>query len=168
MAGPFGYSISSNWFTQLLAQLFIANAITRSELCVFLYVAGGQKRGTGITEYTQQEITDGLNKLAVKTPNSKKIVRPTVNRAVRRLCELGWLERVGNGLIRLNVRLWFFGGSNEQRDVLAEIESNLPQGADPADRFPHQIGPELIHHQEELDLGLSGTPLTARPRRRTG
>ncbi len=40
MAGDAGYSLASNWFTQLLAQLAVANSITKSQLCVFLYVAG--------------------------------------------------------------------------------------------------------------------------------
>lgn len=51
MAGDAGYSLASNWFTQLLAQLAVANSITKSQLCVFLYVAGGQQRGTGIAQY---------------------------------------------------------------------------------------------------------------------
>ncbi|MEV7535471.1 MarR family transcriptional regulator [Streptomyces hydrogenans] len=169
MAGPNGYSIASNWFTQRMAQLLVANAITGRQLAVFLYVAGGQKLGTGITEYTQQEITDGLNELAACQPGTRKVSRPTVNRAVNRLCELRWLESAGNGRIRLNAHLWFSGNSSAQREVLAEITRSLPAEADPADYFPNQIGPPLIHHQEELDLELGDLELPApRPRRRTG
>lgn len=170
MAGPYGYSIASNWFTQRMAQLLVANAITGRQLAVFLYVAGGQKRGTGITQYTQQEITDGLNELAVTQPGTRKVSRPTVNRAVNRLCEIGWLEHAGNGRIRLNVHLWFSGNSDAQREVLAEIARSIPADADPAAHFPKQIGPPLIHHQEELDLDLGDLeiPAPARSRRRTG
>ncbi|GGY71398.1 hypothetical protein GCM10010363_60890 [Streptomyces omiyaensis] len=170
MAGPNGYSIASNWFTQRMAQLLVANAITGRQLAVFLYVAGGQKLGTGITEYTQQEITDGLNELAVAQPGTRKVSRPTVNRAVNRLCEIGWLEHAGNGRIRLNVHLWFSGNSTAQREVLAEITRSLPPDADPAEHFPNQIGPPLIHHQEEFDLDLGDleTQAPARSRRRTG
>lgn len=32
MAGDAGYSLASNWFTQLLAQLAVANFITKSQL----------------------------------------------------------------------------------------------------------------------------------------
>ncbi|MFC8295382.1 hypothetical protein ACFUJ0_23240 [Streptomyces sp. NPDC057242] len=171
MAGPLGYSLASNWFTQRLAQLLIANEITRSQLCVFLYVAGGQKRNTGIAEYTQQEITEGLNKLIAADPNARKISRPTVNRAIRRLGEIGWVEQVGNGRTRLNVRLWFHGGSAFQHEVLADMEKDTPAGENKTNRFPYQIGPELIHqHPEQLDLGLAieQTETPARRRRRTG
>ncbi|HBF84944.1 MAG TPA: hypothetical protein DD420_34960, partial [Streptomyces sp.] len=120
MAGDAGYSLASNWFTQLLAQLSVANSITKSQLCVFLYVAGGQTRGTGFAQYTQQEITDGLNKIAAKK-GGKKITRSTVNRAIRALCEYKWVEQAGNGKIRLNVTLWFSGNSASQHEVLAEI-----------------------------------------------
>ena len=121
MAGGSGYSLASNWFTQLLAQLAVANSITKSQLCVFLFVAGGQVPGTGIAQFTQQEITDGLNKLAAQKKDGKKITRSTVNRAIKALCEYHWLEHVGNGKIRLNVTLWFQGNSTAQHEVLAEI-----------------------------------------------
>lgn len=149
MAGTAGYSLASNWFTQLLAQLSVANSITKSQLCVFLYVAGGQVPGTGIAEYTQQEITDGLNKLAAQKPDAKMITRPTVNRAIKALCDYNWVERVGNGKIRLNVTLWFQGNSTSQQEVLAEIAHE--HGNDP-EAFPYNIGPERPH-QEEFDFG---------------
>ncbi|MET9930384.1 MULTISPECIES: hypothetical protein [unclassified Streptomyces] len=171
MAGPLGYSLASNWFTQRLAQLLIANKITRSQLCVFLYVAGGQTRNTGIAEYTQREITEGLNKLIAKDPNARKISRPTVNRAIRHLCEIGWVEQVGNGRTRLNVRLWFHGGSAFQHEVLADMEKVLAPGESRTDHFPYRIGPVEIHqHQEQLDLGIDIEPTEspARRRRRTG
>ncbi|WP_406459576.1 hypothetical protein OG782_37615 (plasmid) [Streptomyces sp. NBC_00876] len=152
-AGGAGYSLASNWFTQLLPQLFVANGITKSQLCVFLYVAGGQRPGTGTAECTQQEITDGLNALAVKNPGAKMITRPTVNRAVRALCEYKWLESAGNGRIRLNVTLWFQGNSAAQLEVLARIAADHDD--DPT-AFPHSIGPVMVHHQEELDLNLNG------------
>ncbi|MFD3729455.1 hypothetical protein [Streptomyces sp. NPDC058671] len=169
-AGPSGYSLASNWFTQLMAQLLVAKRVTVSQVCVFLYVAGGQTPGTGLAEYTQQEITDGLNELAAKIPDSKRITRPTVNRAVRRLCDLRWLEQAGNGRLRLNVTLWFRGGSAAQHDVLAEIRASQPEDADPLTLFPNQIGPDLVHHQEELDfdLGDGEVPMEARRKRRTG
>lgn len=147
MAGTSGYSLASNWFTQLLGQLAVANSITKSQLCVFLYVAGGQVPGTGFAQYTQQEITDGLNELAVKK-NGKKITRSTVNRAIKALCEYKWVEQAGNGKIRLNVTLWFRGNSTAQHEVLAEIASEHDH--DPT-AFPHDIGPEP--HQEEFDFG---------------
>lgn len=147
MAGASGYSLASNWFTQLLGQLAVANSITKSQLCVFLYVAGGQVAGTGFAQYTQQEITDGLNELAVKK-DGKKITRSTVNRAIKALCEYKWVERAGNGKIRLNVTLWFHGNSTAQHDVLADLAT--AHDHDPT-AFPHQIGPEL--HQEEFDFG---------------
>ncbi|GAA1303430.1 hypothetical protein GCM10009647_020700 [Streptomyces sanglieri] len=164
-AGGAGYSLASNWFTQLLPQLFIANGITKSQLCVFLYVAGGQRPGTGIAEYTQQEITDGLNGLAAKKPGAKMITRPTVNRAVRTLCEYKWLEPAGNGRIRLNVTLWFQGNSTAQHEVLAQIAADHDD--DPT-AFPHRIGPELVHHQEALDLNLDGEVPEPVRRKRTG
>ncbi|WP_327249857.1 hypothetical protein [Streptomyces sp. NBC_01320] len=148
MAGNAGYSLASNWFTQLLAQLAVANSITKSQLCVFLFVAGGQVPGTGIAQYTQQEITDGLNKLAEKK-GGKKITRSTVNRAIGALCGYKWVERAGNGKIRLNVTLWFQGNSTAQHEVLAEIASEHDH--DPT-AFPHDIGPEHPH-QEEFDFG---------------
>ncbi|WP_331723173.1 hypothetical protein [Streptomyces canus] len=146
MAGDAGYSLASNWFTQLLAQLAVANSITKSQLCVFLYVAGGQERGTGIAAYTQQEITDGLNKLAVKK-GGKRITRSTVNRAVRALVGYKWVEQAGNGLIQLNVKLWFHGNSTAQHTVLEQIAARHEN--DP-EAFPNAIGPEV--HQEELNL----------------
>ncbi|MFE0201219.1 hypothetical protein ACFW0I_36540 [[Kitasatospora] papulosa] len=149
MAGNAGYSLASNWFTQLLAQLAVANSITKSQLCVFLFVAGGQVPGTGIAQYTQQEITDGLNKLAAQKKDGKQITRSTVNRAIKALCEYKWVEQVGNGKIRLNVRLWFQGNSTAQQEVLAEIANEHDH--DPA-AFPYNIGPEQPH-QEELDFG---------------
>ncbi|WP_329583548.1 hypothetical protein [Streptomyces sp. NBC_01361] len=148
MAGDAGYSLASNWFTQLLAQLAVANSITKSQLCVFLYVAGGQERGTGIAQYTQQEITDGLNKLAAKR-DGKKITRSTVNRAVRALVGYGWVEQLGNGMIQLNVRLWFHGNSTAQHAVLEQIAAQHDH--DP-EAFPNAVGPEA--RQEELDLGI--------------
>lgn len=169
-AGDAGYSLASNWFTQLLAQLAIANSITKSQLCVFLYVAGGQTPGTGITEYTQQEITDGLNELAAKKAatekgakkSTKMITRPTVNRAVRALCEYKWIEQAGNGRIRLNVTLWFKGNSVTQQEVLAQIEADHGDAQKAPDAFPRRIGPALVHHQEELDLNLGDEAPAAR------
>ncbi|MGW2748463.1 hypothetical protein [Streptomyces sp. NPDC001450] len=152
MAGGAGYSLASNWFTQLLAQLAVANSITKSQLCVFLYVAGGQKRGTGIARYTQQEITDGLNKIATMT-GGKRITRSTVNRAIKALVGYKWVEQLGNGLIQLNVRLWFHGNSNAQHAVLAQLA--VGHQRDP-EAFPNAIGPEI--HQEELDLDLAQRP----------
>ncbi|MET9396093.1 replication/maintenance protein RepL [Kitasatospora sp. NPDC002965] len=136
MAGDSGYSLASNWFTQLLAQLAIAKRITKSELCVFLYIAGGQIKGTGITEYTQQEVADGLNERAKET-GAPCISRSTVNRAIRVLCDYGWVERHGNGAVRLNVKLWFRGNSDEQHELLAELKSDDPTA------FPNYIGPDL-------------------------
>lgn len=166
-AGGAGYSLASNWFTQLLAQLAVANSITKSELCVFLFVAGGQTAGTGIAEYTQQEITDGLNELAAKKDNARFITRPTVNRAVRALCEYNWIEPVGNGRIRLNVKLWFRGSSVAQHNVLAEI-ADVHKDEDPAVSFPDRIGPEIVHYQEALDLNLDGESMEPARKRRTG
>ncbi|OKK14326.1 hypothetical protein AMK16_31345 [Streptomyces sp. CB00455] len=162
MAGGAGYSLASNWFTQLLAQLAVANSITKSQLCVFLFVAGGQVPGTGITQYTQQEITDGLNKIAAQK-GGKKITRSTVNRAVQALCGYNWVEKAGNGRIQINVRLWFHGNSTAQHEVLAEIADRHEHDAE---AFPYALGPQGAH-QEELDLGF-GTEETHRGRRRTG
>ncbi|MFB8441230.1 hypothetical protein ACFC7A_19510 [Streptomyces niveus] len=145
MAGHDGYSLASNWFTQFLAQLSVANSITKSQLCVFLFVAGGQEKGTGFAQYTQQEITDGLNKIAATKKDSKKITRSTVNRAIKALVEYKWVEQAGNGKIRLNVRLWFRGNSAAQQEVLAEITD-----PDEPEAFPYSIGPDL--HQGEFDL----------------
>ncbi|WP_405834918.1 hypothetical protein [Streptomyces sp. NBC_01176] len=150
MAGDAGYSLASNWFTQLLAQLAVANSITKSQLCVFLYVAGGQERGTGVAQYTQQEITDGLNKLAEKKKDGKRITRSTVNRAVRALVGYKWVEQLGNGVIQLNVKLWFHGNSTAQHAVLEQIAAQHDR--DP-EAFPNVIGPDV--HQEELDLGFT-------------
>ncbi|MFI1700327.1 hypothetical protein ACH419_30695 [Streptomyces bobili] len=161
MAGDAGYSLASNWFTQLLAQLAVANSITKSQLCVFLYVAGGQARGTGIARYTQQEITDGLNRLAEKQ-GGKKITRSTVNRAIRALCGYNWVEQLGNGLIQLNVRLWFHGNSNAQHAVLDELAT---QHNHDLDAFPNSIGPEQV--QGELDLDFDQQTRYGK-RRRTG
>ncbi|MFD7703142.1 hypothetical protein [Streptomyces caelestis] len=151
MAGDAGYSLASNWFTQFLAQLAVANSITKSQLCVFLYVAGGQQRGTGIAQYTQQEITDGLNKLAERK-DGKRITRSTVNRAIKALVGYNWIEQLGNGMIQLNVRLWFHGNSNAQHAVLEQLA--VKHDRDP-EAFPHGIGPDV--HQEELDLDLAFT-----------
>lgn len=145
MAGGAGYSLASNWFTQLLAQLAVANSITKSQLCVFLYVAGGQVPGTGTAQYTQQQITDGLNTLAVRK-GGKRITRSTVNRAIKTLCEYHWLEPAGNGRIRLNVRLWFQGTSTAQQEVLADFRDREPT------EFPHAVGPEIQQPQLELDF----------------
>ncbi|MCB5165641.1 hypothetical protein LG634_12450 [Streptomyces bambusae] len=144
MAGGAGYSLASNWFTQLLAQLAVANSITKSQLCVFLYVAGGQLPGTGIAQYTQQEITDGLNRIAVQK-GGKKTTRSTVNRAVQALCGYNWVERVGNGRIQINVRLWFQGSSAAQQEVLAGIAKR--HGCTPG-AFPYGVGPAGVHEEE--------------------
>ncbi|MFJ3309381.1 hypothetical protein ACIPSA_41325 [Streptomyces sp. NPDC086549] len=159
MAGDAGYSLASNWFTQLLAQLAVANSITKSQLCVFLYVAGGQQRGTGIAQYTQQEITDGLNRLAAKK-GGKHITRSTVNRAIRALVGYKWVEQLGNGLIQLNVRLWFHGNSNAQNTVLDQLA--IQHDCDPG-AFPNAIGPDVF--QEELDLEFPEHPDQGRGRR---
>ncbi|MFF5257101.1 hypothetical protein ACFY4K_34455 [Streptomyces leeuwenhoekii] len=153
MAGDAGYSLASNWFTQLLAQLAVANSITKSQLCVFLYVAGGQQRGSGIARYTQQEITDGLNELAAKK-GGKRITRSTVNRAIKALVGYKWVEQLGNGVIQLNVRLWFHGNSNTQHAVLEQLA--VKHNRDP-EAFPHAIGPADVH-QEELDLDFTHNP----------
>ncbi|WP_432190419.1 hypothetical protein [Streptomyces sp. Tue6028] len=160
MAGDAGYSLASNWFTQLLGQLAVANSITKSQLCVFLWVAGGQQRGTGIAQYTQQEITDGLNEIAVKK-DGKKITRSTVNRAIKALVGYKWVEQLGNGMIQLNVRLWFHGNSNAQHAVLEDI---AVQHERDTEAFPHGIGPDV---QEELDLDFTRNPHYG-TRRRTG
>ncbi|MGW0394627.1 hypothetical protein ACWDYJ_27815 [Streptomyces sp. NPDC003042] len=162
MAGDAGYSLASNWFTQLLAQLAVANSITKSQLCVFLFVAGGQVPGTGITQYTQQEITDGLNKVAAQK-GGKVITRSTVNRAVQALCGYNWVEKAGNGRIQINVRLWFHGNSTAQQEVLAEIADRHDRDTE---AFPYAVGPEGAH-QEELDLGFA-VEENVRGRRRTG
>ncbi|MEU2835362.1 hypothetical protein ABZ667_43530 [Streptomyces lavendulae] len=164
MAGGAGYSLASNWFTQLLAQLAVANSITKSQLCVFLFVAGGQVPGTGITQYTQQEITDGLNKIAAQK-GGKMITRSTVNRAVQALCGYNWVEKAGNGRIQINVRLWFHGNSTAQHEVLAEISDR--HGRD-VDAFPYAVGPVGAHQEElDLDFGYEDEP-ALRGRRRTG
>ena len=115
---------------------------------MFLYVAGGQQRGTGITQYTQQQITDGLNEL-IAHQGGKPISRSTVNRAVRALVGFKWIEQLGNGLFQLNVRLWFHGNSNAQHAVLEQLA--VQHERDP-DAFPHGIGPDI---QEELDLDFT-------------
>ncbi|MEW1637470.1 helix-turn-helix domain-containing protein [Streptomyces sp. NPDC093801] len=145
MAGQLGYSITSNWFAQWMAKLLIAGVLSRSQAGVFLFVAGGQKKGTGIASYTQQQITDGLNELA----SAKKITRPTVNKAVKTLIDWGWLESAGYGRIRLNVTLWFAGNSGEQKNVLEEIASD--HGYEP-DAFPHKVGPKDLPGQQMLDF----------------
>ncbi|MEU3664618.1 hypothetical protein AB0E77_33545 [Streptomyces sp. NPDC032940] len=152
MAGDAGYSLASNWFTQLLAQLAVANSITKSQLCVFLYVAGGQQRGTGIAQYTQQEITDGLNKLAAQK-GGKRITRSTVNRAIKALVGYKWVEQLGNGLIQMNVRLWFHGNSTAQHAVLENLADQHDR--DP-EAFPNAIGPDV--HQDQLDLDFTQPP----------
>ncbi|MFB8392669.1 hypothetical protein [Streptomyces yangpuensis] len=162
MAGGAGYSLASNWFTQLLAQLAVANSITKSQLCVFLFVAGGQVPGTGIAQYTQQEITDGLNKVAAQK-GGKMITRSTVNRAVQALCGYNWVEKAGNGRIQINVRLWFHGNSTAQHEVLAEIAERHDRSPE---AFPYAVGPEGAH-QEELDLDF-GADTRVRGRKRTG
>ncbi|MEW1699329.1 MULTISPECIES: hypothetical protein [unclassified Streptomyces] len=149
MVGPTGYSITSNWFAQWMAKLLVAGVLSRSRAAVFLFVAGGQKKGTGIASYTQQEITDGLNELLIEIPDAKRITRPTVNKAVKTLIEWGWLENVGYGRIRLNVTLWFTGNSSEQKNVLEEIASD--HGDEPG-VFPHKVGPKHIPGQQMLDL----------------
>ncbi|THA53175.1 hypothetical protein [Streptomyces sp. A1136] len=149
MAGEDGYSITSNWFAQWMAKLLVAGVLSRSQAAVFLYVAGGQKKGTGITSYTQQQITDGLNGLLDDVPGAKKITRPTVNKAVKTLMEWGWLESAGYGRIRLNVTLWFTGNSGEQKNVLEEIASD--HGNEP-EAFPHKVGPKCLPGQQMLDF----------------
>lgn len=134
-----------------MAQLAVANSITKSQLCVFLWVAGGQQRGTGIAQYTQQEITDALNEIAVKK-GGKKITRSTVNRAIKALVGYRWVEQLGNGTIQLNVRLWCNGNSNTQHAVLERIA--VQHGRD-TEAFPHGIGPDV---QQELDLDLTHDP----------
>ncbi|MEV6682279.1 hypothetical protein AB0N09_36275 [Streptomyces erythrochromogenes] len=161
MAGG-GYSLASNWFTQLLAQLAVANSITKSQLCVFLFVAGGQVPGTGIAQYTQQEITDGLNKVAAQK-GGKMITRSTVNRAVQALCGYNWVEKAGKGRVQINVRLWFHGNSTAQHEVLAEIAQ---QHEHSPEAFPYAVGPAGAH-QEELDLDF-GADTMIRGRKRTG
>lgn len=164
MAGGAGYSLASNWFTQLLAQLAVANSITKSQLCVFLFVAGGQVPGTGITPYTQQEITDGLNKIAAQK-GGKMITRSTVNRAVQALCGYNWVEKAGNGRIQINVRLWFHGNSTAQHEVLAEISDRHERDVE---AFPYAVGPVGAHQEElDLDFGYEVEP-ALRGRRRTG
>ncbi len=115
---------------------------------MFLYVAGGQQRRTGVAQYTQQEITDGLNRLAAQK-GGKRITRSTVNRAIGALVGYKWIEQLGNGMIQLNVRLWFHGNSNAQHAILEKLAAQHDR--DP-EAFPHGIGPEA--HQEELDLDL--------------
>ncbi|MFD9078196.1 hypothetical protein [Streptomyces erythrochromogenes] len=149
MAGEIGYSITSNWFAQWMAKLLIAGVLSRSQAGVFLYVAGGQKKGTGIASYTQQQITDGLNELLDELPRAKKITRPTVNKAVKTLIEWGWLESAGYGRIRLNVTLWFAGNSGEQKNILEEIASD--HGDEP-EAFPHKVGPQYLPGQQMLDF----------------
>ncbi|MEV8535620.1 hypothetical protein [Streptomyces sp. NPDC051211] len=158
MAGDAGYSLTSNWFAQRLAQLIVARRVSSSQLAVFLYVAAAQKKGTGITSYTQQQVTDGLNELAKQDPNAKRITRPTVNKAVKTLCEWGWLENAGYGRIRLNVTLWFSGNSLEQKEVLQEIATD--HGTAP-DAFPHRIGPPSIPGQQVLDFEQAPQPREA-------
>lgn len=152
MAGEIGYSITSNWFAQWMAKLLIAGVLSRSQAAVFLFVAGGQKKGTGIASYTQQQITDGLNELLDDVPGAKKITRPTVNKAVKTLVDWGWLESAGYGRIRLNVTLWFAGNSGEQKHVLEEIASD--HGHD-VEAFPHQVGPRDLPGQQMLDFEAS-------------
>ncbi|WP_030775578.1 hypothetical protein [Streptomyces sp. NRRL F-2664] len=149
MAGEIGYSITSNWFAQWMAKLLVAGVLSRSRAAVFLFVAGGQKKGTGIASYTQQQITDGLNELLDGMPGAKKITRPTVNKAVKTLIEWGWLESAGYGRIRLNVTLWFAGNSGEQKHVLEEIASD--HGSEP-EAFPHRVGPRCLPGQQMLDF----------------
>ncbi|MEV7442921.1 hypothetical protein AB0O22_17500 [Streptomyces sp. NPDC091204] len=149
MAGEIGYSITSNWFAQWMAKLLVAGVLSRSRAAVFLFVAGGQKKGTGIASYTQQQITDGLNELLDDMPGAKKITRPTVNKAVKTLIEWGWLESAGYGRIRLNVTLWFAGNSGEQKNVLEEIASD--HGDEP-EAFPHKVGPKNLPGQQMLDF----------------
>ncbi|MFG2878783.1 hypothetical protein ACGFYU_27925 [Streptomyces sp. NPDC048337] len=149
MAGEIGYSITSNWFAQWMAKLLVAGVLSRSRAAVFLFVAGGQKKGTGIASYTQQQITDGLNELMDDMPGAKRITRPTVNKAVKTLIEWGWLESAGYGRIRLNVTLWFAGNSGEQKNVLEEIASD--HGDEP-EAFPHRVGPKYLPGQQMLDF----------------
>ncbi len=163
MAGDDGYSLASNWFTRLLAQLAIAKSITKSELCVFLYVAGNQNRGSGITAYTQQQITDGLNEIAV-IGGAPCITRSTVNRAVKALCEYGWIVKLRNGAVQINVRLWFAGNSQQQKNVLAELQ-NI-HGTDP-DAFPNHVGPAVIDGQLTLPVD-DGRPAAPARKDRAG
>jgi hypothetical protein len=143
MAGGDGYSLSSNWFVKRLAQLAIARRVSTSQLAVFLYVVGCQKRDEGITYLTQEQIRDGLNEEAARI-GSSKITRNTVNKCIRRLCKLGWLEQVTengarvNGKIRINPTLWFSGNSRAQQGVLFLLAGG--EDPDPA-QFPYAIGP---------------------------
>lgn len=70
-----------------------------------------------------------------------------MNRAVRALVGYKWLEQAGNGLIQLNVKLWFHGNSTAQHTVLEQIAARHEN--DP-EAFPNAIGPDV--HQEELNL----------------
>ncbi|MGW4815207.1 hypothetical protein ACWEPB_26680 [Kitasatospora cineracea] len=161
MAGDDGYALASRWFTRLLAQLAIAKSITKSELCVFLYVASGQTRGSGVTAYTQQQITDGLNEIAVLV-DAPRITRSTVNRAIRSLCEYGWIDKLRNGAVQINVRLWFAGNSQEQQTVLTELQ-NL-HGTDPQ-AFPNHVGPPVVADQLLLPVGDDKPAAPARKKR---
>ena len=88
--------------------------------------------------------------LTAQQEDKKKITRSTVNRAIRALCGYNWLEQVGNGKIRLNVRLWFQGSSTAQHEVLAGIAAEHDYDVE---GFPYQVGPERPG-QQELDLRL--------------
>ncbi|MEV7420545.1 helix-turn-helix domain-containing protein [Streptomyces sp. NPDC089919] len=152
MAGEIGYSITSNWFAQWMAKLLVAGVLSRSQAAVFLFVAGGQKKGTGIASYTQQQITEGLNELLDGVTGSRRITRPTVSRAVKELIKWGWLESVSYGRIRLNVTLWFAGNSGEQHSVLEEIATH--HGHEP-EAFPHAVGPRSLPCQQAFDFDES-------------
>jgi hypothetical protein len=72
---------------------------------------------------------------------------------VRALVGYRWVEQLGNGMIQLNVRLWFHGNSNAQHAVLERLA--VQHDRDP-EAFPHAIGPDV--HQEELDLDFTQNP----------
>jgi hypothetical protein len=69
-----------------------------------------------------------------------------VIRAVRALVGYKWVEQAGNGVIQLNVKLWFHGNSTAQHTVLDQIAAQHDR--DP-EAFPNAIGPDV---QEELAL----------------
>ncbi|MET9819579.1 hypothetical protein [Streptomyces sp. NPDC006355] len=89
---------------------------------------------------------DGYS-LASEKKDGKRITRSTVNRAIKALVGYKWVEQLGNGMIQLNVRLWFHGNSNAQHAVQHDRDPEA---------FPNGIGPDV--HQEELDLDFTENP----------
>ncbi|MFB7896146.1 helix-turn-helix domain-containing protein [Streptomyces xiamenensis] len=143
MAGTEGYSLASNWFLARLAQLIIAHQVSISRVCVFLLVVSAQRNGTGIAHLTQQQITDTLNRVAERL-GGRNITRNTVNKSLKDLYALGWLEQVTgedgkriNGQIRVNPYLWFRGNSRQQQGVLFDLQQDRTE-----EDFPNAIGPE--------------------------